>query len=192
MPLPGIRHSGGCTGVAWQTHRTVRYADIPHTCDARPLRPPRDVILARSLPTNGRAYCRAELSSRPLKHGPRLRRLLAPRKQGHSMAEAAIAASAAICVAVLGALLSFIYSRQLQRRQARLERLNAQLRDFYGPCTRSSKQTTSPTSDSSTPCAPVAPPSSPPTCHPSTTKNFACGDYGPRALISTDPPQRMR
>jgi len=47
------------------------------------------------------------------------------------MAEAAIAASAAICVAVLGALLSFIYSRQLQRRQARLERLNAQLRDFY-------------------------------------------------------------
>ena len=52
---------------------------------------------------------------------------------GHSMAEAAIAASAAICVAVLGALLSFIYSRQLQRRQARLERLNAQLRDFYGP-----------------------------------------------------------
>jgi hypothetical protein len=49
------------------------------------------------------------------------------------MAEAAVAASAAICVAVLGALLSFIYSRQLQRRQARLERLNAQLRDFYGP-----------------------------------------------------------
>jgi hypothetical protein len=49
------------------------------------------------------------------------------------MAEAAIAASAAICVAVLGALLSFIYSRRLQRRQARLERLNAQLRDFYGP-----------------------------------------------------------
>jgi hypothetical protein len=49
------------------------------------------------------------------------------------MAEAAIAASAAVCVAVLGALLSFIYSRQLQRRQARLERLNAQLRDFYGP-----------------------------------------------------------
>jgi hypothetical protein len=49
------------------------------------------------------------------------------------MAEAAIAASAAICVAVLGALLSFIYSRQLQRRQARLERLNAQLRDVYGP-----------------------------------------------------------
>jgi len=49
------------------------------------------------------------------------------------MAEAAIAASTAICVAVLGALLSFVYSRQLQRRQARLERLNAQLRDFYGP-----------------------------------------------------------
>jgi hypothetical protein len=49
------------------------------------------------------------------------------------MAEAAIAARAAICVAVLGALLSFVYSRQLQRRQARLERLNAQLRDFYGP-----------------------------------------------------------
>jgi hypothetical protein len=49
------------------------------------------------------------------------------------MAEAAIAASAAICVAVLGALLSFVSTRRLQRRQARLERLNAQLRDFYGP-----------------------------------------------------------
>lgn len=53
------------------------------------------------------------------------------------MAEAAIAASAAICLAVLGALLSFISTRRLQRRQVRLERLNAQLRDFYGPCTRS-------------------------------------------------------
>lgn len=108
------------------------------------------------------------------------------------MAEAAIAASAAICVAVLGALLSFIYSRQLQRRQARLERLNAQLRDVYGLCTRSSKQTTSPTSGSSTPCAPAVPRSSPPTSHLSTTKSVACGDYGPRALIATDPPQPMK
>lgn len=49
------------------------------------------------------------------------------------MPEAVIAASAALCVAVVGALLSYIYSRLLQRRQARLERLNAQLQEFYGP-----------------------------------------------------------
>jgi hypothetical protein len=49
------------------------------------------------------------------------------------MSEALIAASVAICIAVLGALLSYIYTRRLQRSQARLERLNAQLREFYGP-----------------------------------------------------------
>jgi hypothetical protein len=49
------------------------------------------------------------------------------------MPEAAVAASAAICVAVLGALLSYLYTRRLERRKARLERLNAQLREFYGP-----------------------------------------------------------
>jgi hypothetical protein len=49
------------------------------------------------------------------------------------MSEAVIAASAAICIAVLGALLSYVNNRRLQRRQARLERLNAQLREFYGP-----------------------------------------------------------
>ena len=49
------------------------------------------------------------------------------------MPEAAVAASAAICVAVLGALLSYIYARRLERRQARLARLNAQLQEFYGP-----------------------------------------------------------
>jgi hypothetical protein len=49
------------------------------------------------------------------------------------MAEAVIAASAALCIAVLGALLSYISARRLERRQARLERLNAQLQEFYGP-----------------------------------------------------------
>jgi hypothetical protein len=52
------------------------------------------------------------------------------------MPEASVAASAAICVAVLGALLSYLYTRRLERRKARLERLNAQLREFYG-CMRS-------------------------------------------------------
>jgi hypothetical protein len=47
--------------------------------------------------------------------------------------QALIAASGAICVAVLGALLSYIYARRLQRRQARLARLDAQLQEFYGP-----------------------------------------------------------
>jgi hypothetical protein len=46
---------------------------------------------------------------------------------------AAITASAAICVAVLGALLSYLYTRRQERRKARLERLNAQLQEFYGP-----------------------------------------------------------
>ena len=49
------------------------------------------------------------------------------------MPQALIAASAAICVAVLGALLTYIYNRRLQRRQARLARLDAQLEEFYGP-----------------------------------------------------------
>ena len=47
--------------------------------------------------------------------------------------EAVVAASAAICVAVFGALLSYINTRRLQRRQARLARLNAQLQESYGP-----------------------------------------------------------
>jgi hypothetical protein len=52
---------------------------------------------------------------------------------GLAMPQALIAASTAICVAVLGALLSYIYNRRLQRRQARLARLDAQLQQFYGP-----------------------------------------------------------
>lgn len=82
------------------------------------------------------------------------------------MAEAAIAASAAICVAVLGALLSFIYSRQLQRRQARLERLNAQLRDFYGPLYAIFQANHIAHLRFADTLRPVAPPSSPPTSHP--------------------------
>jgi hypothetical protein len=50
-----------------------------------------------------------------------------------AIAAAAITATAAICVAVLGALLSYRYANRLQRRKAHLERLNAQLQEFYGP-----------------------------------------------------------
>jgi hypothetical protein len=49
------------------------------------------------------------------------------------MSEAVVAASAAICIAVLGALLSYASTRRLQRAKARLDRLNAQLQEFYGP-----------------------------------------------------------
>ena len=94
------------------------------------------------------------------------------------MPEAAVAASAAICVAVLGALLSYLYTRRLERRKARLERLNAQLREFYGPCTQSLRQLASPIFDSSIPCAPEAPPSSLQIFRPSTSANFDCGAYG--------------
>jgi hypothetical protein len=52
------------------------------------------------------------------------------------MSEAVVAASAAICIAVLGALLSYASTRRLQRATARLARLNAvrhpgdELRDY--------------------------------------------------------------
>jgi hypothetical protein len=49
------------------------------------------------------------------------------------MSEAVVAASAAICIAVLGALLSYASTRRLDRAKARLGRLNAQLQEFYGP-----------------------------------------------------------
>ena len=49
------------------------------------------------------------------------------------MSEAVVAASAAICIAVLGALLSYASTRRLQRAKARLDRLNAHLQEFYGP-----------------------------------------------------------
>lgn len=49
------------------------------------------------------------------------------------MSEAVVAASAAISIAVLGALLSYASTRRLQRSKARLDRLNAQLQEFYGP-----------------------------------------------------------
>jgi hypothetical protein len=43
------------------------------------------------------------------------------------------APAAAIVTAVLAAVLSYAYSRRLQRRKARLDRLNAQLELLYGP-----------------------------------------------------------
>jgi hypothetical protein len=49
------------------------------------------------------------------------------------MSDALIASIAAILVALLGAGLSFVQTRRLQRRQARLARLNAQLEELYGP-----------------------------------------------------------
>jgi len=49
------------------------------------------------------------------------------------MSNALIAAITAIVVAVLAASLSYTHARRLQRRQARLGRLNAQLEELYGP-----------------------------------------------------------
>jgi hypothetical protein len=49
------------------------------------------------------------------------------------MSDALIAASTAILVAVVAASLSYAHARRLQRRQARLGRLNAQLEQLYGP-----------------------------------------------------------
>jgi hypothetical protein len=44
-----------------------------------------------------------------------------------------IAAAAAILTAILAAVLSYAYGHRLQRRKARLDRLNAQLEQLYGP-----------------------------------------------------------
>jgi hypothetical protein len=49
------------------------------------------------------------------------------------MSNALIAAITAILVAVVAASLSYAHARRLQRRQARLARLNAQLEELYGP-----------------------------------------------------------
>jgi len=49
------------------------------------------------------------------------------------MSDALIAAMAVILAALLAALLSYMQARRLQRSQARLERLNAQLEELYGP-----------------------------------------------------------
>jgi hypothetical protein len=49
------------------------------------------------------------------------------------MSQALIAALTAIAVAAVAGLLSYGHARRLQRRQARLARLNAQLELLYGP-----------------------------------------------------------
>jgi hypothetical protein len=49
------------------------------------------------------------------------------------MPSSLIPATAAVLTAVLAAVLSYAYNRRLQRRQARLDRLNAQLEQLYGP-----------------------------------------------------------
>ena len=98
------------------------------------------------------------------------------------MSEAVVAASAAICIAVLGALLSYASTRRLNRAKARLDRLNAQLQEFYGPLYAIFRRSASPTSSSSTP----------PTSHPSTTTNLRCGACGPKAPTSTGPAERTR
>src|SRR4051794_22113802 len=57
---------------------------------------------------------------------PRLRREA-------NMSNSLIAATAAIVTAVLASVLSYAYGQRLQRRKARLDRLNAQLEQLYGP-----------------------------------------------------------
>jgi hypothetical protein len=49
------------------------------------------------------------------------------------MSDALIAATAALLAAVLATVLSYAYGQRLQRRKARLDRLNAQLEQLYGP-----------------------------------------------------------
>ena len=49
------------------------------------------------------------------------------------MSNSLIAATAAIVTAVLASILSYAYGQRLQRRKARLDRLNAQLEQLYGP-----------------------------------------------------------
>jgi len=49
------------------------------------------------------------------------------------MSDTLIAAITTILAALLAALLSYAHARRLQRRQARLGRLNAQLEELYGP-----------------------------------------------------------
>jgi hypothetical protein len=49
------------------------------------------------------------------------------------MSAALIAAVTAIAAALLAALLSYAHAQRLQRRRARLGRLNAQLAELYGP-----------------------------------------------------------
>lgn len=49
------------------------------------------------------------------------------------MSDSLIAATAAILAAVVAAVLSYAYGQRLQRRKARLDRLNAQLEQLYGP-----------------------------------------------------------
>jgi hypothetical protein len=49
------------------------------------------------------------------------------------MSDTLIAAITTILAALLAALLSYTHARRLQRRQARLGRLNAQLEELYGP-----------------------------------------------------------
>lgn len=49
------------------------------------------------------------------------------------MSDALIAAIAVILAALLAAVVSYLQARRLQRSQARLKRLNAQLEELYGP-----------------------------------------------------------
>ena len=108
------------------------------------------------------------------------------------MSEAVVAASAAICIAVLGALLSYASTRRLDRAKARLDRLNAQLQEFYGPLyaifqaehIAHLKFVDTLRPGSSTLFAP--------TSHPSTTTNLRCGACGPKAPTSTGPAERTR
>jgi hypothetical protein len=82
------------------------------------------------------------------------------------MSEAVVAASAAICIAVLGALLSYASTRRLQRRPRGWTDSMRSCRSSTVRSTPSSRRSTSPTSGSSTPCAPAVPPCSPPDVPP--------------------------
>ena len=108
------------------------------------------------------------------------------------MSEAVVAASAAICIAVLGSLLSYASTRRLDRAKARLGRLNGQLQEFYGPLYAIFQANHIAHLEFVNTLRPGSSTLFAPTSHPSTMRNFACGACGPRAPISTGPARRTR
>ena len=130
-------------GATWQTHQTARALPVLGGVRAAPAGMDQRGSTSSHIDggydrvrTSGREHsCRTGWRwSDRRRYGTRPRfEVAGAEDQGGSMSEAVVAASAAICIAVLGALLSYASTRRLHRAKARLDRLNAQLQEFYGP-----------------------------------------------------------
>jgi hypothetical protein len=92
------------------------------------------------------------------------------------MPSSLIPATAAILTAVLAAVLSYAYGQRLQRRKARLDRLNAQLEQLYGPLYATLEASRMAYRNSWKRCGPVAPVSSMSRRRP--RNNCDCSDSG--------------